>query len=73
MNGLTTIQSEFRPKETMDRLEAEIGALEMKVFARINYAALATEIDRKLQATEILIFDDSSAGILLMRANQSMA
>ncbi len=44
--GLAAIQSEFGPKETMDRLEAELVAQGMRVFARINHAALAAGIDR---------------------------
>src|SRR5262245_29529041 len=37
--GLTTIPSSYGPKETMDRLEAEIKAKGMAVFARIDHAA----------------------------------
>jgi len=39
MEGLTSIQSSFGPKETMDRLETEIRAQGMHVFARIDHAA----------------------------------
>jgi len=38
VDGLTTIASSFGPKETMDRLEAEIRAQRMTVFARIDHA-----------------------------------
>jgi uncharacterized protein (DUF302 family) len=38
-DGLTTIPSSFGPKETTDRLEAEIKAKGMTVFARIDHAA----------------------------------
>ena len=37
--GLTTISSNFGPKDTADRLEAEIKARGMTVFARIDHAA----------------------------------
>ncbi|HEY8006292.1 MAG TPA: hypothetical protein VIE66_05700 [Methylocella sp.] len=37
--GLTTIPSSFGPKDTADRLEAEIKAKGMTVFARIDHAA----------------------------------
>jgi hypothetical protein len=37
--GLTTIFSDFGPKETMDRLEAELKANGVTVFARIDHAA----------------------------------
>src|SRR5258707_413613 len=38
-DGLTTIASDYGPKETMDRLEAEIKAKGMTVFARVDHAA----------------------------------
>jgi uncharacterized protein (DUF302 family) len=37
-DGLTTIPSGLGPKETADRLEAEIEARGMTVFARIDHA-----------------------------------
>src|SRR5262245_66331328 len=42
-DGLTTIPSSYGPKETMDRLEAEIEAKGMTVFARIDHAAGAAQ------------------------------
>src|SRR5262249_59066043 len=38
-DGLTTMASTYGPKETMDRLEAEIKAKGLTVFARIDHAA----------------------------------
>jgi uncharacterized protein (DUF302 family) len=70
--GLATIQSEFGPKETMDRLEADIRAQGMRVFARINHAALAAEMSLILQPTELLLFGNPRAGTPLMQANQTM-
>ena len=43
--GLTSIQSSFGPEETLDRLEAEIRAHGMTIFARIDHAAGAREAD----------------------------
>ena len=43
-DGLATILSSFGPKETMDRLEAEIKAKGMPVFAGIDHAAGAAEV-----------------------------
>jgi uncharacterized protein (DUF302 family) len=43
VDGLVTIPSSFGPKETMDRLDAEIKARGMTVFARIDHAAGAAE------------------------------
>jgi len=38
-DGLTTIRSSFGPKETMNRLEAEVKAKGLTVFARVDHAA----------------------------------
>jgi uncharacterized protein (DUF302 family) len=71
-NGLTTIPSSFGPKETMDRLEAEIRARGMTVFARIDHAAGAAEVGLPLRPTELLIFGSAKAGTPLMQANQAI-
>ncbi len=71
-DGLTTIPSSFGPKETMDRLETEIKAKGMTVFARINHAAGAAEVGLPLRPTELLIFGGAKAGTPLMQANQTI-
>lgn len=70
--GLATVQSDFGPKETMDRLEADIRTQGMRVFARINHSALATEADLLLRPTELLIFGNPLAGTPLMQVSQTM-
>jgi len=70
--GLTTLLSNFGPKETMDRLDREVQAQGMRVFARINHAALAGETGMPLRPTELLIFGNPPAGTPLMQANQTM-
>jgi uncharacterized protein (DUF302 family) len=71
-NGLATIESNFGPKETMDRLEADIKSDGMRVFARINHATLAAGTGQTLHPTELLIFGNPRAGTPLMRASQTM-
>ena len=44
IQGLTTIQSNFGPKDTMNRLEAAVQAKGMTVFARIDHAAGAAGV-----------------------------
>ena len=72
MEGLTTISSNFAPSETMDRLETEIKAHGMTVFARINHAALAAEAELAWRPTEVIVFGNPHAGTPLMQANQSI-
>jgi len=55
IEGLTSIQSTFGPKETMDRLETEIREKGMNVFARIDHAAGAAEVGLTLAPTELII------------------
>jgi uncharacterized protein (DUF302 family) len=70
--GLTTIASDFGPKETMDRLEAEVRAKGMEVFARVDHAAGARQAGMDLRPTELLIFGAAKGGTPLMQASQTM-
>ena len=70
--GLTTVPSSFGPKETVDRLEAEIMARGMTVFARIDHAAGAANVGLTLRPTELLIFGSEKAGTPLMQSNQTI-
>jgi uncharacterized protein (DUF302 family) len=72
-DGLTTVTSSFGPKETMDRLEAQVRAKGMTVFARIDHAAGAADAGLGLRPTELLIFGSARAGTPLMQANQTIA
>ena len=71
-NGLTIVQSNFGVKETMDRLEAEVKAKGLTVFARIDHAAGAAEVGMQLRPTELLIFGNARGGTPLMQANQTV-
>ncbi len=71
-DGLTTIPSALGAKETMDRLEAEIKAKGMTVFARIDHAAGAAGAGLALRPTELLIFGSAKAGTPLMQAGQTI-
>jgi uncharacterized protein (DUF302 family) len=72
MEGLTTIPSSFGPKETMDRLVAEIRAKGMNVFARIDHAAGAAEVGLKLRPTELILFGNALGGTPLMQSVQTV-
>ncbi len=72
MEGLTSIQSKFGPKETMDRLQAEIRAQGMTVFARIDHAAGAAEVGLTLPPTEVIIFGNARGGTPLMQSVQTV-
>jgi uncharacterized protein (DUF302 family) len=71
-DGLTTIRSSYGPKDTMNRLEAEVKAKGLTVFARIDHAAGAAEVGLPLPPTELLIFGNAKGGTPLMQATQSI-
>jgi uncharacterized protein (DUF302 family) len=70
--GLVTIASDFDPKATMDRLEDEVRAQKMQVFARIDHSAGAAEVGLKLRPTELLIFGNALGGTPLMQSAQTI-
>ena len=72
MDGLTSIRSRFDPKETMDRLEAEIRAQGMTVFARIDHTAGAVEAGLELRPTQLIIFGNARGGTPLMQSVQTV-
>jgi uncharacterized protein (DUF302 family) len=72
IEGLTSIQSSFGPKATMDRLDAEISAREMIVFARIDHSAGAAEVGLTLRPTELIIFGNARGGTPLMQSVQTV-
>ncbi len=72
MNGLITLASHYGPEETWARLEAEIAARGLKVFARIDHAAGAAEAGLALAPTVVVIFGNAKSGTPLMQANQTL-
>ena len=71
IEGLTTIASSLEPKQTMDRLEAEIKAKGLTVFARIDHAAGAAQVGLTLRPTEVLVFGNARGGTPLMQSSQT--
>jgi uncharacterized protein (DUF302 family) len=71
VEGLTTIPSSFDPKETMDRLRAEIRSKGLTIFAQIDHAAGAAEVGLTLRPTELIIFGNARGGTPLMQSVQT--
>jgi uncharacterized protein (DUF302 family) len=69
--GLTTIRSSYAPEETMKRLEAEVAAKGLTVFARIDHAAGAKKAGLPLRPTDLLIFGNAKSGTPLMQSVQT--
>jgi uncharacterized protein (DUF302 family) len=71
-DGLITVRSSYGPKDTMNRLEAEVKAKGMTVFARVDHAAGATAAGLSLRPTELLIFGNARGGTPLMQSAQTI-
>jgi uncharacterized protein (DUF302 family) len=68
--GLIVVASDFPPEQTMDRLEAEVRARGMTVFARIDHSAGARSVVRPLRRTEVLLFGNPRDSAALVQADQ---
>jgi uncharacterized protein (DUF302 family) len=70
-DGLTTIASSLGAKATMDRLESEVKAKGLTVFARVDHGGGAAAVGLPLRPTELLIFGNARGGTPLMQTNQA--
>ena len=71
-DGLTTVRSRHGPQETMARLEAEVKAKGMTVFAHVDHAAGAAAVGLSLRPTDLLIFGAAKGGTPLMQSVQTI-
>jgi uncharacterized protein (DUF302 family) len=69
--GLISVKSEYQPKETMERLEAAVSKRGLTIFARVDHAAGAAQVDQPLRPTDLLIFGSPKGGTPLMQAAQT--
>ncbi len=69
--GLISQKSQFQPKETMERLESAVTKRGLTVFARVDHAAGAAEVNLSLRPTDLLIFGNAKGGTPLMQAGQT--
>jgi uncharacterized protein (DUF302 family) len=70
--GFITIRSSHGPEATMNKMEAEVKARGMSVFAHIDHAAAAAAAGLSLRPTDLLIFGNAIAGTPLMEAVQTI-
>jgi uncharacterized protein (DUF302 family) len=71
--SLLTFPSRHSVSETIDRLEAELQAKSITVFARIDHRAEAARVGLSLRPTQVLIFGNPRAGTPVMQAVQTAA
>ncbi len=71
-DGLITLRSSFGPKETMERLEAEVRDRGMTIFSHIDHSAGAAAVGLPLRPTDLLIFGGAKGGTPLMQSVQTI-
>ena len=69
---MIAVKSPHSAKETMDRLESAVKQKGLNVFARIDHAAGAAKVARKLRPTELLVFGNPQGGTPFMECAQSV-
>jgi uncharacterized protein (DUF302 family) len=72
-NGIISVKSSHEVKTTADRLENTLKQKGMTVFIRINHAAGAQKVGKKLRPTELVVFGNPKVGTPLMQCSQSAA
>ena len=71
-DGLIVVKSSYGSKETMDRLEVSLKEKGMTIFARVDHAAGAAKVGKKLRPTELLIFGNPQGGTPFMECSQTV-
>jgi uncharacterized protein (DUF302 family) len=70
-DGLITRASDFSVGETIDRLESGVARRGLRVFARIDHGANASEVGMEMRPTQLLIFGNPRGGTPLMQDRQT--
>ncbi|MGB3398722.1 MAG: DUF302 domain-containing protein, partial [Candidatus Deferrimicrobiaceae bacterium] len=65
--GLVTVKSSYKAKETADRVERLVKERGMTLFNRIDHAKGARTVGMDLRPTEVLIFGNPKGGTPLMK------
>ncbi|MES5485556.1 DUF302 domain-containing protein [Bradyrhizobium sp. INPA03-11B] len=72
IDGLISLRSNVGPKETADRLKAELQASGLTLFAQVDHAAGAASAGLALRPTELFVFGNAKGGTPLMQAAQTI-
>ena len=70
-DGLVTVKSSYGSDETMARLESQVRAKGLTVFADIDHQAGAVAAGLALRPTRLLIFGNAKGGTPLMQSVQT--
>ena len=67
-DGIISKPSPYPVSETLDRLQAVLGAKGITVFARIDHSGEAAKAGMKMPPTQLLIFGNPTGGTPVMLA-----
>ncbi len=70
--GVVTIESAHDVATTIDRLAAAVEGAGARVFARVDHAAGAANVDQDLRPTQMLMFGNPKLGTPALQAAQSI-
>lgn len=70
--GVVTIESAHDVATTIDRLAAAVEGAGAKIFARVDHAAGAANVDLDLRPTEMLMFGNPKLGTPALQAAQTI-
>jgi uncharacterized protein (DUF302 family) len=70
-DGLITLASNFPVPQTIDRLADAATAAGLRIFARLDHAAGASEVGLQLRPTQLLLFGHPRGGTPLMQDQQT--
>jgi uncharacterized protein (DUF302 family) len=59
-------------KDTVDSIEGTLREKGLTIFARIDHASAAREVDLEMQDEEVLIFGNPKAGTMLMKESPAI-
>lgn len=72
-NRLYTYESAFGVEETTARVERELAALGIPIFARIDHGRNAAEVGLEMRPAQVVVFGSPKVGTVLMQENPSIA
>lgn len=72
-NDLFTYESVYPVDETIARIENQLKALNIPVFAKFDHGRNAQEVNLDLRPTQVIVFGAPAVGTHLMQTNQSIA
>ncbi len=71
-DGLIVVKSAHSVADTSSKLVSALEERKLKLFARVDHAAGAASIDKKLRPTEVFIFGNPQGGTPFMECQQTV-